>query len=476
MKAWRSSVRLRLSTLYVAGLSLVLLAFSTGVYAIVRARLENELRGRAEEQLSRLEQVLAEEGLSNPEELEEQGFAAFVLLDADGSTAYASPAWTRLALPPAGELLSALAKDDPSSPDGRPLLLASRRFQAAGRELQALLALDSSETSRSLAVLLVVLCGGTALALGCALFLGYWLAGRALTPAAALACAAERVGADDSSARLPVSGTHDEFDRLAQEFNGVLERLQSAILELRRFSSNVSHELRTPLTAMRLVGEQALRRGVDARGREAISSMLEEVERLTNLIEQLLGLARAEGAQADRRSTPIALGDVAREVVAACGVLAEERGQELACEFEPDVQAVAHPLLLRQALFNVLDNAIRYTPSAGHIRVRVRTLSPGESAIEVVDDGPGIAPEDQTRVFERFERLAQAASSSQGAGLGLAIARRAVETCRGRIELSSALGVGSCFRIVLSNSTAASPHFGADRAAQNHPSQESHSS
>jgi signal transduction histidine kinase len=252
----------------------------------------------------------------------------------------------------------------------------------------------------------------------------------------------------------------------------VLERLQAAIGELRRFSSNVSHELRTPLTAMRLVGEQALRRGVDARGAEAIASMLEEVDRLTNLIEQLLSLARAESTETDQRSTPVDLSSVAREVVAACTVLAEEREQELRCEPDQDVHAIAHPLLLRQALYNVLDNAIRYTPRRGHIRVRVLRISAVESAVEVVDDGPGIAPEDQARIFQRFERLA-GEPAAQGAGLGLAIARRALVTCRGRIELSSALGVGSCFRLVLSNRAASAPPVGNVRVAYNQPVQES---
>jgi signal transduction histidine kinase len=353
-----------------------------------------------------------------------------------------------------------------------PLEIASARFDNAGRELRAFVAVDRSDAERSLAVLRAVLLGGTVAALACALFLGYWLAGRALAPAAALARAAQRVGARDTHTRLPVGAAHDEFDRMALEFNALLGRLQSAIEEQRRFSSNVSHELRTPLTAMRLVGEQALRRGVDARAEEALSSMLEEVDRSTQLVEQLLCLARAEGADAEQRSTPVDLSAVARELVGALGVLAEERGQELACEFADELRTFAHPLLLRQALYNVLDNAIRYAPRGGHVRVRTRRLSEEESAVEIVDDGPGIAPEDQQRIFERFERLPGAAAV-QGAGLGLAIARRAVETCRGRIELASALGVGSCFRIVLPNSALGVPRVEERTAARINPVQES---
>jgi signal transduction histidine kinase len=469
LKFWRSSIRLRLATLYVAGLCVLLLLFGAGVFGFVRARMQHELELQGQAALLHLQRYVQEEGLSSPDEMEEPGYGPFLLLGADGTAVYASSAWKSLGLP---EDSSVKLGADAHAPRGEPLLTNSLRFTSAGRELQAIVALDRSEGERSLSILFAVLLGGTILALLCALFLGYWLAGRALAPAAALARAAERVGADDASARLPVGDSRDEFDRLALEFNAVLERLQAAIGELRRFSSNVSHELRTPLTAMRLVGEQALRRGVDARGAEAIASMLEEVDRLTNLIEQLLSLARAEGAEAEQRSAAIDVCAVAREVVGACGVLAEEREQELRCELELDLQAIAHPLLLRQALYNVLDNAIRYTPRRGHLRVRARRLSLTESAIEVVDDGPGIAPEDQARIFERFARL-PGEPAAQGAGLGLAIARRAVETCRGRIELSSALGVGSCFRIVLSNSAASASPVGDDRAAQQRPVQES---
>ncbi len=461
MNRWRSSIRLRLSTLYVTGLGLLLLVFGASVFLLVRARLQHELALQAQAELGRLERYVQQEGTSSPEEMEEPGYAAFLLLGADGAPLYASSDWKALGLP----------RDAPTASVDS-LQIASLRFESGGQEIQAFVACDTSELRRSLSILLAVLLGGTAVALVGALFLGHWLAGRALGPVGALARAAEHVGLKDAKARLPVGEARDEFDRLALAFNAVLERLQTAIEEQRRFSSNVSHELRTPLTAMRLVGEQALRRGVDARAEEALSSILEEVDRSTNLVEQLLSLARAEGAEPDQRSTPVDLSAVAREVVGACGVLAEERGQELACELVDDLQARAHPLLLRQALYNVLDNAIRYTPRGGHVRVRTRRLSEQESAVEIVDDGPGIAPADQQRIFERFERLPDAAAA-QGAGLGLAIARRAVETCRGRIELASALGVGSCFRIVLANSAVVDTRVEERAAAQDNALKES---
>lgn len=472
MNRWRSSIRLRLATLYVVGLSMLLVPFAAGVFALVSSRLENDLDVRSRSELARLTSYLQEEGLSTSEEMEEPGYEPYLIKGSDGGTLYASSTWKGLGLPDDPRVP---ATGDASTAGDSQRRIASVQFTCAGQDLVAFVALDSGEVHRSLSILLAVLLGGTAIALVGALFLGYWLAGRALAPVAALAHAAERVGVGNLAARLPAGPANDEFDRLAVAFNAVLERLQTAIDELRRFSSNVSHELRTPLTAMRVVGEQALRRGVDAQGADAIASMLEEVERLTNLIEQLLSLARAEGAEVAERHVPVDPADVAREVVNACLVLSEERDQELATEFEDGITVTAHPLLLRQALYNLLDNAIRCTPRRGHVRVRTRHLSADESAIEVVDDGPGIAPADQERIFSRFERVDRDAAAS-GAGLGLAIAKRAIEACHGRIELSSALGVGSCFRIVLRRDSRAVPRLEEERVARIPPSQGSSSS
>ncbi|MCY2959501.1 MAG: HAMP domain-containing sensor histidine kinase [Planctomycetota bacterium] len=467
MNRWRSSVRLRLATLYVAGLGVVLLLFGSCVFVLVRARVMQSVEVRSQAELARLASYLQQEGISTSEEMEEPGYEPYLVVGPDGSALYASSTWRDLGLPQAPRELAPAGGGEAREPA---LHVSSLSFRCANQDVTAYVAIDTGDTRRSLSILMAVLLGGTAAALVAALFLGYWLAGRALAPVAALARAAERVGVGDVTARLPVGVAQDEFDRLAEAFNAVLERLQTAIEELRRFSSNVSHELRTPLAAMRSVGEQALRRGTDARGEEAIGSMLEEVDRLTSLIEQLLALARTEATGAGEQGNPVDPAAVAREVVNACLVLAEEREQELVCELEEGLVVTAHPLLLRQALYNLLDNAIRCTPPRGHVRVRVRRLSNDESVIEVVDDGPGIAPEDQQRIFTRFERVDRDAAAS-GAGLGLAIAKRAIEACRGRIELASALGVGSCFRIVLLHGREAVPRREEQRPVRFSPNQ-----
>jgi signal transduction histidine kinase len=238
-----------------------------------------------------------------------------------------------------------------------------------------------------------------------------------------------------------------------------LSRLEAAFEQLRRFTADASHELRTPLTAIRSVGEVALQRSLSAPGyREVIGSMLEEVDRLTRLVESLLTLTRGESGRIQPVVAVVNLRELMTSVVEHLRVLAEEKEQGLTIQAAPDVSATCDPAILRQALVNVLDNAIKYTPSHGTIRVEVRRLSAEEAAVEVQDTGPGIAPAHHGRIFERFYRVDEGRSrESGGAGLGLATARWAVEVHGGRIELESEEGKGSLFRIVLPVSALAPP-------------------
>jgi heavy metal sensor kinase len=279
---------------------------------------------------------------------------------------------------------------------------------------------------------------------------GYLLARRALAPVAAMTARARRITADRLEERLPVENPADEFGQLAGVINDALARLERAFNELRRFTADASHELRTPLTAIRSVGEVGLReRRSETEYREMIGSILEETERLTTMADSLLLLARADSGRADLHPAPVGLADLAREVAADLEVLAEEKRQTLRVVADADVQAVADRATLRQAAINLLHNAIKHCPEEAAIQVVVRALE-ADAILEVVDDGPGIAPEHLPHVFERFYRADRARSrESGGAGLGLAIAQWAVEANGGRIEVESEVLRGSVFRILL---------------------------
>jgi signal transduction histidine kinase len=190
--------------------------------------------------------------------------------------------------------------------------------------------------------------------------------------------------------------------------------------------------------------------------REAIGSMLEEVDRLTRLVDGLLVLSRSDAASVTLQRVQTPVMDLAHEAVSLVEVLAEEKNQKLTLTGDANVQVPMDRLILRQAIINLLDNAIKYSPA--NTIVSVRVVGNGQQAVlEVEDQGPGISPEHRQKVFERFYRMDPARSHEQGgAGLGLAIADWAVRVHGGSIELDSKEGRGCIFRIVLpvSNSTA----------------------
>ena len=279
---------------------------------------------------------------------------------------------------------------------------------------------------------------------------GYLLARRALAPVAAMTARARRITADRLDERLPIDNPSDEFGRLAAVVNDALAKLERAFITLRRFTADASHELRTPLTAIRTVGEVGLREPrSEAEYRETIGSILEETERLTTLTDSLLVLARTDAGRADLRPARFDLAGLAREAVADLEVLAEEKRQRIAVEAAGGVLVIADRPTLRQAAINLLDNAIEHGLEGARIAVAVRR-SEGDAVLEVIDDGPGIAAEHLPHLFERFYRADRARSRERGgAGLGLSIARWAVEVNGGRIDVESEVGRGSRFRIVV---------------------------
>jgi signal transduction histidine kinase len=232
-------------------------------------------------------------------------------------------------------------------------------------------------------------------------------------------------------------------------FNDTLGRLESSFEQMQRFTSDVSHELRTPLTAIRSVGEVGLRehRG-DAEYRSIIGSMLEEADRLASLVDRLLMLSRAETGQSKFSNDDIDLRALADEVATHLGVLAEEKKQTIAVECLGTPHARADRLVVRQAVINLVDNAIKFSPVGGRVRIRVADGA-RKVTLDVIDSGPGIDAEARTRIFDRFYRAATASGAAPGTGLGLSIAKGAVEANSGRLTLESAEPGACTFRVTL---------------------------
>jgi signal transduction histidine kinase len=278
---------------------------------------------------------------------------------------------------------------------------------------------------------------------------GYIIAGRALAPVKDMVERTRRLSAKSLNERLRVVNPHDELGQLATVFNETLQQLENSFAELRRFTADVSHELRTPLTAIRTVGEVACRERNPAILYDALGSILEEVGRMNQLIDRLLLLARADDDNLPVRLEAGLVRSALVEVSDALALVAEEKQQRIEVDCPDHLLAVFDPALLRLALLNLIQNAIRYSPPAKPILLRA-FQSDNAVAIEVADQGPGIAPEHHQKVFERFYRVDKARSRAEGgAGLGLAIVKWSAERMGGAVELKSEVGLGSTFRLRL---------------------------
>jgi heavy metal sensor kinase len=310
-------------------------------------------------------------------------------------------------------------------------------------------ATPEERVEQELREVLVVLVLGLPLIVGLAGIGGYVMARRALSPIDHLAGEARRITAERLHERLSVRNAHDEIGRLAAVINDTLARLESSFDQLRRFTADASHELRTPLSVIRGIGEMGLRETrTAAEYKDAIGSMLEEVDRLTRLVDTLLRLSRGDAGTVRLVPEIVDLGELTRDVVASLAILAEERQQRINVDAGDEIRVTADRLVLRDAIANVIDNAIKYSPDGSAIGVRVHRDG-GRATLSVSDEGPGIPPDRRERIFDRFYRIDEDRSrETGGTGLGLAIARWAVEANGGRISVDSGSG-GSTFRIVM---------------------------
>lgn len=442
------SVRLRLTLWCVVVMALILAAVMAGVYGFTRGRL-----GRLDHDRLAAEYDMVASLIRNSEGdvydlYHIRDALLFRLVLPDGGP-YTSRPWAASPLPQPGDEVAGWPRESWRAGDGRAWLLRSGSVPEF--DFQVVVAHEVTGTAEALHSLAAILFSVLPAALLLALGGGWFLAGRALAPVEAMTRKAREISAERLSERLPVARADDEIGRLATVFNETLARLEGSFDRLRRFTADASHELRTPLTAIRSVGEVALREPAGGEAcREAIGSMLEETDRLTGLTDNLLTLARGEAGKARLALAPTDLAGLVGEVVDELHVLAEEKEQDLAWAGGPPVTATVDAATLRQAVINVLHNAIRYTPRGGRVRVAIGTEQGGAAVIDVDDEGPGIPAGERRRVFQRFVRLDPARSSGEGgAGLGLAIARQAVEANGGEIAFVDGEGPGARCRIVL---------------------------
>jgi heavy metal sensor kinase len=279
---------------------------------------------------------------------------------------------------------------------------------------------------------------------------GYMLVRRALTPVEQITRAAERITQFNLSERLPVTHTGDELERLSVSLNRMITRLDDAFQNSKRFVADASHDLRTPLTILR--GELENFSGdarLDSEMRERAASLLEEVVHLGKIVEQLFTLSRLDDGEAQTEWTRFDLTELAQTTVEQMNLLAEDKGISISCDASQPLPVKGNHVLLKQVVVNLLDNAIKYTPEKGAIQLRVHGVN-GHAMLEVKDNGIGIPPDALPHIFERFYRVDKARSAdSESAGLGLSIVKSICIAHGAEVDVQSAVGSGSCFRVKL---------------------------
>jgi len=341
--------------------------------------------------------------------------------------------------------------------DGRNVLLVSHFHLLNGRPLILRLAFDQAPLLANVMRFFSVLLLLAPITVMVAVAVVYRVTSGALSPLSNMVRRAERITAERLSERLPVHDASDDLGNAARVFNGLLQRLEDSFSQLKRFTSDASHELRTPLASMRSIGEVSLQKNHSSEAyREVIASMLEEVRRLTHLVDSLLVISRADSGQIALRLSEFSCMDLVQEVVGVVGILAEDKHQTIRMTGNAGIEVRADRGILRQAILNLVDNAIKYSADDSEILVEVRKASEELTEISIVDCGPGIPVDEQSRIFDRFYRTDQGRSREQGGtGLGLSIAKWAVEVHSGTIGVRPGDGGGSCFfvRLPLNSST-----------------------
>jgi len=279
---------------------------------------------------------------------------------------------------------------------------------------------------------------------------GYMLAKRALRPVDEIVTQARKISAENLDLTIPVRNPKDEIGRLGTTINEMTTRLHESFAQVRQFSADASHELRTPLTIMRGEIELALRNPkTPEEYRAVLESALEEIMRMTSIIDNLLVLAKADQGTYHADFSEVDLGGLVRELYEDSEVLAERKNIRVSLRETADITIVGDRLRLRQLVLNLIDNAIKYTPEGGAVTLALGQEN-GSARIEVSDTGIGIPPEEQAKIFDRFYRVDKARSRELGgSGLGLSIAKWIAELHRGTITVFSSPRKGSTFTVFL---------------------------
>lgn len=441
------SIRLRLTLWYAAVLALVLIAFGAAVYAAMRqtltTHLDNLLLGQLHELDEDFERVKDNKAIADSARHtshEAPGFE-FQVSTIAGKPIFRSAGLGRVGLPVPEFKDGSTLRDRVRTPAKGAFRVISRKVTGPEGPLVIQAASSLAEDDRRLGELLSVLLVLVPLGIVFALGGGYWLARRALAPVDRMRETAEGITATRLDQRITTPEQKDELGRLAATLNGMIARLEHSFSEMQQFTADAAHELRTPLAIIRNEAEVALRTTRDAQDyQRSLENILEETERLTRLSDQLLYLCREDSGLQKGSPQQVQLDELAREVASHMQAVANEKGVTIDLRALQPCAVFADPDRLRRVLFNLLDNAIKYTPAGGNVSMATRVAG-AQAQLIVSDTGIGIPAEHLPRVFDRFYRVDQARSGNgqvpTGTGLGLAICRAIVTSHGGTISVAA---------------------------------------
>jgi heavy metal sensor kinase len=451
-------IRLRLTAWYFAILAVVLSAFGVAAYLgmrhSIRQTIDEELQARAEGVHQLIERNVQRgtkqdlpEGFREHTELR-QGGALLQVSDEQGNWLYRSTVMSDYGVPRPSIIPK---KATEFRGNDVPLRIWTLKVNVGGEFYIIQSAFEMDDFYEALYHFELLLLISIPTLLLCAAAGGFWISTRALAPVDQITQTARTISAQNLSSRLEVPHTRDELQRLSETLNGMLDRLEAAFKKITQFTADASHELRTPVAVMRTRAELSLRKARSAdEYREVIAEVLAELEKTSALIEQLMFLARADGGTETLHFTSTNVSEVLREACHQGSALAEAKQIAFQEQIPDDSMWIQGDASSLRRLFLILiDNAVKYTPSAGKVEVSLQRN--GKYAIaEVRDTGIGISPEDLPNVFERFYRADKARTRELGGvGLGLSIGRWITEVHAGSIEVQSAPGQGSIFQVRL---------------------------
>lgn len=280
------------------------------------------------------------------------------------------------------------------------------------------------------------------------LIVGAVLSHRALHPLRAMISTVESIQAGKMSSRVPTTGTGDELDELAHLFNSMLERIEKLIKAMQESLDNVAHDLRTPITRLRATAEMALQsNGSPETHREALADCLEETDQILSMVETLMDISEAQTGAMHLRQEKVSVLKLIEDTIDLYRYVAEDRGLTIEASCPEDLYVYVDSRRIRQALANLVDNAVKYTDVGGRILLEAKP-SDHEAIISVSDTGSGIHSDDLPRIWERLYRSSNV-QTKKGIGLGLSLVRAIIQSHGGAVEASSEVNKGSIFTIHL---------------------------